>query len=464
MPFNYDIYISYANTDYQTEDNWIANFSHFLQKTISQILNENVRFLHFSNHEKPSEQTLLTAKIMLSIVTPAYVMSADAVEEVSIFYNYQLQNNSFQNTDIQNTDTQIFKIQKQHVKIEDEPTQLRGMLAYNFSEITQETPEYWSLMIDLAYDIADFLTKKATQSVENTFKSKCIYLSESSLDLIIERNIIRRELRNMGYAVFPNTAFPHNQKELEFNIKNELNQSVLAIHLFGNDFGEELENSEDSIMSLQNRFSNEKSMFIASGAESNDKNFSRILWLAPNIVYQSEKQKIFVDNLRQNADNLEGAELLEVPLEDLKVAVKRILSEKNVVIPQYNADAQKSIYLIYDKADENKIDNITNYCKNANLEILRPIFEGNLLDIRKNHINNLVQGDIALIFSHDTTPEWTKMKLLDLLKSHGFGRKKEWKSRFLLSEIAPVVNKKLINNVQILENDASLETLLKCEV
>ena len=453
MPFNYDIYISYANTDYQTEDNWIANFSHFLQRTVSQILNEDVRFLHFSNHEKPTEQTLLATRIMIAIVTPAYVLSADAVEEVSIFCNNQLQN----------ADTQLFKIQKEHVKVENEPTQLRGMLAYDFDEIAiQETPEYWSLMIDLAYDLADFLTKKQPQTIENTFKSKCIYLSESSLDLIIERNIIRRELRNMGYTVLPNTAFPHNQKELEMNIKNELNQSILAIHLFGNDFGDELEDSEDSIMSLQNRFSNEKSMFIASGAESNDKNFSRVLWLAPNLIYQSEKQKIFVDNLRQNADNLEGAELLEVPLEDLKVAVRRILLEKNTTIPQHNANAQKSIYLIYDKADESKIDNITTYCNNANLEILRPIFEGNLLDIRKNHINNLVNGDIALIFSHDTTPEWTKMKLLDLLKSHGFGRKKEWKSRFLVTETLPILpNNKLISNVQILENDFSLEAKLQ---
>ena len=410
-----------------------------------------------ANLKSSQNLMFLATKIMIAIVTPAYVLSADAVEEISIFCNNQLQNNY-----LQNADTQLFKVQKENVKVENEPTQLRGMLAYDFDEVVQETPEYWSLMIDLAYDVADFLTKKQPETIENTVKSKCIYLSESSLDLIIERNIIRRELRNMGYTVLPNTAFPHNQKELEINIKNELNQSILAIHLFGNDFGDELEGSEDSIMSLQNRFSNEKSMFIASGAEINNNNFSRVLWLAPNLVYQSEKQKIFVDNLRQNADNLEGAELLEVPLEDLKVAVRRILTEKNTVIPQHNFNAQKSIYLIYDKADEARIDQITTYCKNANLEILRPIFEGNLLDIRRNHINNLVQGDIALIFSHDTTPEWTKMKLLDLLKSHGFGRKKEWKSRFLLTETLPTLpNNKLISNVQILENDFGLEAKLQ---
>ena len=73
-----------------------------------------------------------------------------------------------------------------------------------------------------------------------------------------------------------------------------------------------------------------------------------------------------------------------------------------------------------------------------------------------------MQGDIALIFSHDTTPEWTKMKLLDLLKSHGFGRKKEWKSRFLLTETLPILpNNKLISNVQILENDFGLEAKLQ---
>ena len=44
------------------------------------------------------------------------------------------------------------------------------------------------------------------------------------------------------------------------------------------------------------------------------------------------------------------------------------------------------------------------------------------MDIRQLHIQNLVDFDGVIIYSQEVNEYWVKMKLLDILKSPGFGR------------------------------------------
>jgi hypothetical protein len=46
------------------------------------------------------------------------------------------------------------------------------------------------------------------------------------------------------------------------------------------------------------------------------------------------------------------------------------------------------------------------------------------LDVRKRHIENLQNFDGAIIFKGKVNDQWVRMKVLDLLKAPGFGRKK----------------------------------------
>ena len=53
-----------------------------------------------------------------------------------------------------------------------------------------------------------------------------------------------------------------------------------------------------------------------------------------------------------------------------------------------------------------------------------PEFDGELLELRKKHIDNLRNFDAAIIFKGKVNEQWVRIKVLDLLKAPGFGRKK----------------------------------------
>ncbi len=68
---------------------------------------------------------------------------------------------------------------------------------------------------------------------------------------------------------------------------------------------------------------------------------------------------------------------------------------------------------------------------------MTPAFEGDLLDVRKRHIENLRNFDGAIIFKGKVNDQWVRMKVLDLLKAPGFGRKKPIKGKAILSSSSP---------------------------
>jgi len=62
--------------------------------------------------------------------------------------------------------------------------------------------------------------------------------------------------------------------------------------------------------------------------------------------------------------------------------------------------------------------------KNSGFSVLMPAFEGELLELRQKHIENLRNLDGAIIYKGKVNDHWVRMKALDLLKAPGFGRKK----------------------------------------
>ncbi len=84
----------------------------------------------------------------------------------------------------------------------------------------------------------------------------------------------------------------------------------------------------------------------------------------------------------------------------------------------------KSIYLVHDKIDDQEVRPFREAIEKSGFKILMPAFEGELLDVRKQHIENLRNFDGAIIFKGKVNDQWVRMKVLDLLKAPGFGRKK----------------------------------------
>ena len=278
-------------------------------------------------------------------------------------------------------------------------------------------------MVDLAYDLHEslLLLKQGETKAEmkNVFKRKTIYLAETGHDIAVQRNIIKRELLRHGYMVLPKQTLPQNLNELEKMVKKDLQDCSLSIHLIGNAYGEIPEGSERSVIDIQNQLAAEQSL----QKKQNKEEFNRLIWIAPNSKNASDKQKSFIDTIKRDVEAQEGAEILQNPLEDFKNIMREELLEslERKAPDDYKG---KSIYVVHDRMDDLEVKPFKDTIEKSGFKILTPAFEGELLEVRKKHIDNLKNLDGAIIFKGKVNDQWVRMKVLDLLKAPGFGRKK----------------------------------------
>jgi len=134
--------------------------------------------------------------------------------------------------------------------------------------------------------------------------------------------------------------------------------------------------------------------------------------------------------LRRDLEANEGAEILQSPIEDFKMVVLEELLGLNINKIRASADKNeagtkgKCVYLIYDRIDEFEAKKIADQLKYSNIDVIMPSFDGQLLELREIHLNNLRRCDAGIVFMNQVNDLWVQMKFLDLLKAPGLGRSK----------------------------------------
>lgn len=447
MIFKIDILIIYADADNQStarSKGWMTDFKRFLELMMIQLLGEKPNVLLKSEHDSLTGVNLKEVAILIPMLSQAFIKSGKCLDTLEEFIT------------ITKTDPpRIFKTLKEPLTIDEQPSKLRDLIGFNLYSVdanSGETADYedffsqeaaqdfWMKMVDLAYDIHETLLllkfKEEKSAIEPIFSRRSIYLAETSHDLIIQRNIIKRELLRHGYKVLPDHTLPKNITDLKKVIKKEIEESSLSIHLIGNSYGEIPEGADRSVVDIQNQIAAEKSSTLKDKSE-----FSRLVWITPNLQYASEKQQAFVENIKRDLSSTEGAEIMQTPLEDFKnivreelieVGIDKKLNRKHLHDTRVNGKA--NIYLLYDKLDENDVMPIKRLLEKSEYNILLPIFSGELLDLRQYHISNLRNLDIAIIYQGAVNNDWVRMKLLDLLKAPGFGRRKPIVGKVIISK------------------------------
>ena len=362
----------------------------------------------------------------------------------------------------------VFKVFKTPLSLPEQPPRLRELIGYEMYQFDPESGEtqeyddyfttdaerqYWMKMVDLAYDIYDALVQLKSDvksEVKEFYKRKTIYLAETGHDLSVQRNIIKRELQRHGYIVLPRMTLPHNLGDLERTVKRDIEEASLSIHLIGNSYGEIPEGSDRSIVDIQNRLGAEKS------AVTSKDNFSRLIWISPVLSRASERQRAFIESLKRDIEAQEGAEILQTPLEDFKNIMREELldaGEKKSI----DETGGKAVYLVYDKVDLNAVKPLVDVMEKSGYKVLQPEFQGDLLELRKKHVENLRNFDSAIIYQGAVNEQWVRMKVLDLLKAPGFGRKKPILGRAILKLPTSKLNVDAYKNqnLKVVETDSS---------
>ncbi len=478
MVFDIDILIVFADNDNQSSKNddlgWVSQFRRFLGLMLNQVLGEKANIMLKAEYDNMTSPKLDNVGVLVTILSHDFVQSRQCLDHLESFY--KATENSGKSVG------RVFKVFKSPLPQHEQPPRLRELLGYDMYQLdpdsgeireytdyfsTEAERQYWMKMVDLAYDIYGALLSLKDDSnkaeVRNIYKRKTIYLAETGHDLSVQRNIIKRELQRHGYVVLPNQTLPGSVADLEKVVRKDLEGSNLSIHLIGNSYGEIPLGSDRSVVDLQNRLAAEKS----ARAKENNEEFARLIWISPTLSSASERQKSFIETIKRDVEAQEGAEILQTPLEDFKNIMREELVEAE---DRKNAEIidGPSVYLVHDRVDVNDVKPIREVLEKSGFHVLVPEFEGELLDLRKKHIENLKNFDAAIIYKGRVNEQWVRMKALDLLKAPGFGRKKPIIGKAILASPGSVINAENFRSqdLRIIESepekaDVSLKSFLQ---
>lgn len=444
MAFEIDVLITYSNEDNQSDNGrgWVHEFKHFLELMLVQVLGSKPNIMLKSEHDSITGGNLKKVAILVPILSPSFVSSGELLDTVESFYGTIKPSGA----------ARVFKILKRPVSIEEQPAKLKELIGYDLYDFDIDTgdiedytdffsPEaersFWMKMVDLAYDIHESLITlnelEKKGEVKHIYERRCIYLAETGHDLSIQRNIIKRELQRHGYKVLPDKTLPQDVDSLKKEIDKELEECSLSIHLIGSSYGGIPVGSDKSVVDLQNQIAAQRSASLKDKTK-----FSRLIWISNQLNQASEKQIAFIENIKRDLASSEGTEILQTALEDFKNIIREELIEVGIDKKLGKAGAladngKASIYLLHDKVDVKAVAPFKAHIEKAGYKVLLPAFEGDLLELRQQHINNLRAFDAAIIFQESVNNQWVRMKLLDLLKAPGFGRRKPITGKAIIS-------------------------------
>ncbi len=452
-----EIDILICHTEQDNEGHWVDDFKKFVELMLTQVLGKKPSVVLKSETKQISSGDLKNVRVLIPILSNSFMESGECLDTLEAYIKQigSKTKGKFQD--------RVFKVLKTPIPYDKQPTKLREQLGYDFYKVDYESGEiqefkdyfttdaernYWMRLVDLAYDIHEALIilegGESRSSVKPIFSRKSIYLAETGYDLVVQKNIIRRELLRHGYNVLPNHSLSSSLADVEKDVIEELKECSLSIHLIGNSYGDIPEGSDRSIVDIQNRLAAE----ISSETKGKKGELSRLIWISPEQSHISEQQRSFIENIKRDTSSLEGAEILQTPLEDFKNIIRNELLEAGIddklsgsIEQNGKDDGLKKVYLIHDKIDESEIGNIKKQIEKSGCKVISPVFEGGLLELREQHISNLKHFDAALIYKGKVNDQWVRMKMLDILKAPGFGRNKAILGKAIVTSPGENINK-----------------------
>jgi hypothetical protein len=449
MNFDGDAFISYAHLDnvelIEGHKGWVSNLHRALEVRVGQLLGKAP---HIWRDPKLQGNDLFAETLMerlrrvaalVPVISPRYVKSEWTRKELGAFWRAAKEQGGIRFHD----KVRIFKVLKTPVPIELHPPELQPLLGYEFFKVDPETgrvreldevfgPEatrdFWLRLDDLAHDICCLLEmlELPDNVASQGFSSESVYLAETTGDLKEQREAIRRDLQQHGYVVLPARSLPSVASDVKAAVQEDLARCSLSIHLIGKNYSSVPEGGVESLLEIQNELAIER-------GQKGD--FARLLWIPPNLQVEDERQRRVVDRVRMDPHILEGADLLETFLEDLRTVIHARLKKtpepataQEPAAPSVPAVVSEAgharLYLIYDQRDVNVASPWVDFLFEQNFEVICPVFEGDEAEIRDYHEENLRTCDGVLIFYGSGNECWLRRKLREIQKSPGYGRTK----------------------------------------
>jgi len=420
---------------------WVSNLHRALEIRVGQLLGKQPHIWRDTKlqgndfFEDTLVERLQRVAALVPIISPRYVKSEWTRKELDEFWKAARVQGGVRFED----KVRVFKVLKTPVPLELHPPELKALLGYEFFKVDTETgrvreldeifgPEaqrdFWLKLDDLAHDICcllEIVQKHEGTGAEASGPPRApIFLAETTSDLVEQRETIRRDLQQHGYTVLPMRSMASVALELKSALREDLAHSQMSIHLIGKNYSLVPEGSVESLLEIQNELAIERH---AQGE------FARLLWIPPGLQVDDDRQRRVIERFRMDPRTLNGADLLETFLEDLKTVIHNRLRQaekppQHTQIPVAAGENLCRVYLICDQRDFEVTSAWADFLFEQRVEVIRPVFEGDEAEIRDYHEENLRTCDGALMFYGSANECWLRRKLRELQKSAGYGRTK----------------------------------------
>lgn len=447
MSFEHDFLISYAHIDDEAllagENGWVSELHRLLEIRVGQVRGEKPKIWRdpkLQGNDVFADtilERLPRIAALVSVLSPRYVQSEWCNRELKEFCRAAERSGGVRVGD----KARIFKVVKTPVSRERLPEEVQPMLGYEFfvydesgrpRELSRAYADreraFLTRIDDLAYDIAQLLDLMSggTTSAAPAPTKGTVFLAETSYELREEREAIRRDLVRNGYEVLPDRALPLVAPELDALVDEQLRRSKVSIHLVGRNYGVVPEGATVSIVERQQALASD----AALGTE-----LSSIIWLPPELQIEDERQRVFVHHLQTSPKVHAAAELLEVPLEDLKTIIHNKLAPPPAAPAIVKATARAAeqehtrVYLLCDQQDVEATRPIEDYLFDQGFEVILPLFAEDEAEARMEHEENLRSCDVMFVYYGAGDELWLRRKLRELQKSAALGRERPWLAR-----------------------------------
>jgi len=445
MKYEDEVFISYAHIDNEPlaegQRGWVQLLDERLRKRLAQLLGEPAKIWRDpklqGNDEFPEilMNKISNVALLVSIISPRYLKSEWCVRELDEFCRHAASQGGLSLAG----KSRLFKVAKTFTPRAGHPSQVQGLLGYEFYEYDETTgrarefsPEidpnrdarYWEKLEDLAWDIKQQIERLRSEderpaaepagALTKDSSAPAVYLAETTYDLSEQRDKIKRELKQRGHQVLPDKELPMRAPAIQEAVREYLKRSRLSVHLVGEYYGiiPEME-TERSIVRLQQELAIER---------GDDAGFSRLIWMPPGLQPKDERQQKFVADLQNSFTSHNGSELLQVKLEDLKTIIQTKLTQKPKPAAVASETGPARLYLICDKQDVDAVEPLQNYLFERGCEVTLPLLDGSETEVLQDHKDNLLLCDALMIFQGRASEGWLRMKLRELLKLPGYGR------------------------------------------
>jgi hypothetical protein len=344
-----DVFVSYAHVDNEAlldgQEGWISILQRALQKRLTQLLGRvasvwwDKRRLDGNHYfDDVIAEACRGSTVMLSVVTPRYLNSDYCRQEVEHFaeaHGLRVGHRS-----------RLITCIKTPVEREGLFPEMAGNLGYEFFRAVEGAsyfreydthdpalkPLFMASLEDLAQDLAKLLLDlepRTGAGVPSGFIQKLdptaagepqrVFVATTSGDVRAVREGIVRELSASGHEVLPAAPWSEDAAAFEQELGEAAAHVSLSVHLLGSGYGTTPADASASYPALQHARLKE-----LARARSEGQPLARILWIPREVESTSEKQRLFLDEVRSDPSLGPLDELLEGSEQELK---ERILSK-----------------------------------------------------------------------------------------------------------------------------------------